>query len=672
MRKSVFYNEINFLRALAVILVFLFHANLSSFKGGYIGVDIFYVVSGFLMTSILEQMIKTQQLSFSNFFIRRLKRLLPALYFTLIIIFLMSSILHLPSFREKTTDGIFAGLFFISNFYDWRTIDTSYFASTSSLNPLIHLWSVSLELQFYVAFIIFFLIFKAFTINFRFIVIILFSIISFVIGDYFSFTKSQAAFYTLPGRGWEMGIGAITYYVKTQYFSLKIQKYKNYLIFLLLIFIFFLANFFDEKTVLAGRNTALVALSTAFLIYIFDNKGIICNISKIKFLKHMGLVSYSFYLLHQPIFAFYRYVFEKPITFSILPILFIINFLLSIFSYTYVENYYRFKLKYNFRIISIQLATFTILILSIFIIGKNFFNLPNNINYESLGEKINLVGKGCKNKRIKDTNLIVCEFGDLSSKKNVILVGDSHALSLIHPMNEILLKKKFKGILLDSFQCQMIPEIFNSRTNKKFLNFNHNNKCVNSHKSFTKYIEKNAHAVIVISRWTFRMYPMKGYVEELLYISDEGKYEFEKYRQYSYLDRNENLANNPEIKDKLLRNYIQSMLNTKIKTYWIYPIPELGFDIAKKNYYTFLKNQKIDKDIEINYNRYLLRNKYVLSVFSSFEKNKYFNPIRMEEVFCISKISCFVQQDGIPYYYDDDHLSFEGGKKMLRKIDFLK
>ena len=74
----------------------------------------------------------------------------------LILVFVISSFLHMPLLREKTTDGIFAGIFFISNFYDWRTIDTSYFAITSSLNPLIHLWSVSLELQFYIAFIIFF------------------------------------------------------------------------------------------------------------------------------------------------------------------------------------------------------------------------------------------------------------------------------------------------------------------------------------------------------------------------------------------------------------------------------------------------------------------------------------------------------------------------------------
>jgi hypothetical protein len=305
-------------------------------------------------------------------------------------------------------------------------------------------------------------------------------------------------------------------------------------------------------------------------------------------------------------------------------------------------------------------------------VSKNFFKLPPNVYYESLGEKIDLLGRGCNDKKIIETNLIACEFGDLSSKKNIILVGDSHALSLIDPLNEILIKKKLKGILLDSFQCQMIPEIFNSRTNEKFLNFKHKKKCVNAHESFTKYIEQNATAVLIISRWTFRMYPMDNYVDELLYISDDGKYEFEKYREYSYLDKDENLANHSEIKNKLLRNYIKSMLNTKIKSYWIYPVPELGFDIARKNYYSFLKNQKIDESYEIDYYRYLQRNDYILSVFSSFEQNEYFNPIKMESVFCKKKPSCFVQQKGIPFYYDDDHLSYEGGKKVLSQIDFLK
>ena len=168
------------------------------------------------------------------------------------------------------------------------------------------------------------------------------------------------------------------------------------------------------------------------------------------------------------------------------------------------------------------------------------------------------------------------------------------------------------------------------------------------------------------------MYPMKNYVDELIYISDEGKYEFEKYREYSYLDQNENLANKPEIKDKLLRNYIQSMLSTKVKSYWIYPVPELGFDIARKNYYSFIKKQKIEDSYEVDYNRYLQRNNYILSVFSSFEQNKYFNPIKMEAVFCEKLTSCLVQQKGIPFYYDDDHLSYEGGKKVLSQIDFLR
>ena len=422
----------------------------------------------------------------------------------------------------------------------------------------------------------------------------------------------------------------------------------------------------------AGRNTALVVLTVAFLIYLFDNKGIIYQASKVKIFNYLGLTSYSFYLMHQPIFAFYRYTFEKPITINILFILFIINFLLSIFSYKFIENYYRFKIKYNFKIIIIHSIIFISLFLSVFFVSKNFFKLPQNVHYESLGQKIKLLGKGCNDRKVTGTNLIACEFGDLSSEKNIILVGDSHALSLIGPLNEILVKKNFKGILLSSFQCQMIPEIFNSRTNKKFLNFEHKNKCIDSHKSFKKYIEQNADATLVISRWTFRMYPMKNYVDELIYISDEGKYEFEKYREYSYLDQNENLANKPEIKDKLLRNYIQSMLSTKVKSYWIYPVPELGFDIARKNYYSFIKKQKIEDSYEVDYNRYLQRNNYILSVFSSFEQNKYFNPIKMEAVFCEKLTSCLVQQKGIPFYYDDDHLSYEGGKKVLSQIDFLR
>ena len=124
----------------------------------------------------------------------------------------------------------------------------------------------------------------------------------------------------------------------------------------------------------AGRNTALVVLTVAFLIYLFDKKGIIYQASKVKIFNYLGLTSYSFYLMHQPIFAFYRYTFEKPITINILFILFIINFLLSIFSYKFIENYYRFKIKYNFKIIIIHSIIFISLFLSVFFVVKIFLN----------------------------------------------------------------------------------------------------------------------------------------------------------------------------------------------------------------------------------------------------------------------------------------------------------
>ena len=138
----------------------------------------------------------------------------------------------------------------------------------------------------------------------------------------------------------------------------------------------------------AGRNTALVVLAVSFLIYLFDNKGIIYQVSKVKIFNYLGLTSYSFYLFHQPIFAFYRYIFEKPITINILFILFLINFLLSIYSYKFVENYYRFKMKYNFKIMLTHSIIFITLFFSIFFVSKNFFKLPPNVYYESLGEKI--------------------------------------------------------------------------------------------------------------------------------------------------------------------------------------------------------------------------------------------------------------------------------------------
>ena len=117
MAKSIFYNEINFFKSNICSFSFFFHSNVGFFKGGYIGVDIFYVISGFLMTFLLEKMIKNQQLSFSNFFFRRLKRLLPALYFMLIFSICNFFFFHMPLLR-KLYCWYFCWDFFYIKFFD--------------------------------------------------------------------------------------------------------------------------------------------------------------------------------------------------------------------------------------------------------------------------------------------------------------------------------------------------------------------------------------------------------------------------------------------------------------------------------------------------------------------------------------------------------------------------
>src|SRR6056300_86548 len=247
-------SEIDGLRALAVMPVIFFHAGFSFFSGGFVGVDVFFVISGYLITTIIIKELNNNTFSIKRFYERRARRILPALIFVILISSIISFIFLTRSELASYFKSVIATLLFFSNFYFYKT--TPYFRSESDLEPLLHTWSLSIEEQFYIIFPITFLLFHKFFKRYIFLMLIFGFAASLFICQFLALkTGGTLNFYFTFSRAWELALGAICAYMiiyKNLSFSIFIKNLFSIAGIILIVFSIF---FFNRQTVFPSFYT---------------------------------------------------------------------------------------------------------------------------------------------------------------------------------------------------------------------------------------------------------------------------------------------------------------------------------------------------------------------------------------------------------------------------------
>ena len=208
--RPVYRKELDGLRALAVIGVLFYHSNLgfkgiTLMRGGYLGVDIFFVLSGFLITGIIRNGLDNHDFTFRNFYVRRIKRIVPAYFFILAIVAVGAYAIILPSELVKFAESLKSALYFGSNYFFYR--EDSYTAASSIHKPLLHTWSLSVEWQFYIVYPFLFWLIYRFCRRYTFSILLVLGITSFVLAQWASRNSPDFAFYLLPTRAWELLFG---------------------------------------------------------------------------------------------------------------------------------------------------------------------------------------------------------------------------------------------------------------------------------------------------------------------------------------------------------------------------------------------------------------------------------------------------------------------------------
>lgn len=442
--------EIDGLRAIAVLSVLLYHAGFQLFSGGYVGVDIFFVISGFLITSILVKAAEKPSSFFSNFYESRIRRLFPALFF-LLFISTVFSVYFLPSYYlTQFGQSLTATSLFIANLLFWW--EDGYFDFASQFKPLLHMWSLGVEEQFYILMpvIILLCVGKGATKTLFKLILILF-FLSFCLSIYeINFYQSNA-FYLLPSRFWELGLGSICALISLKKYRI-IDSFKGNQIleFIFLILIIAPIFAFTEFTIFPSYNAIYSTVGTAGIILFSTKTTWLGKFLSIRLLTYIGLISYSLYIWHYPIISISKFIDLDVLNNKFF--LVFISILVASISYHFIEKPFRNKKFLSQKTIFLSAAVGIFLFSSagyliykgnMSYIFENREAIKNNklfkMHKENLQEEFS-VNYDCKiNTPIIDEALYERVDVCLEQNDNFNLIfGDSHAIGLaniIHHKN---------------------------------------------------------------------------------------------------------------------------------------------------------------------------------------------------------------------------------------------
>ena len=441
--------EIDGLRALAVVPVILFHAGFELFSGGFVGVDVFFVISGYLITTILIEDIENKRFSIINFYERRARRILPALFFVMLVCIPFAWMWMLPSQMKDFSQSLVAVSLFGSNILFWR--ESGYFAAAAEEKPLLHTWSLAVEEQYYVLFPMFLVLAWRLGKNRVFWMIVVMAAISIMLSEWGWRNKATANFYLAPTRAWELFAGSIAAFIVHKK---GVQK-NNLLALLGLAAIIFSIFAYDESTPFPSVYALVPVLGVVLLVLYADKETMAAKILSTKLFVGIGLISYSAYLWHQPLFAFARiHLIEYP-PFTLMLTLSFASIMLAYFSWMYVEKPFRNTLKVSrtsVLFISISgMACFTFIGLLGNVYSKDFesnwlnrqtlevqniyealsMSHPSSSNWGASGEDIQEITACVFNVRELneqvESRILECRerYG-----KGLLVLGDSHAIDL--------------------------------------------------------------------------------------------------------------------------------------------------------------------------------------------------------------------------------------------------
>jgi len=432
-------DDIDGMRAVAVILIVFYHLRLTNVPGGFVGVDVFFVISGFLITNLIIRDYEKDRFSFRDFYMRRLRRLGPALFVTLVLTLTAGWFILPPALYQSTAHAALATIFSVSNILFWQ--ETGYFDTSAAYKPLLHTWSLGVEEQFYLIWPAALLLALRYLNRTGIIVaLIVASIASLALSEALLANHGSAAFYLTPFRIIGFGAGALLAFTGWQArntISANAASAGGLLI------IFYVAGRYSEATSFPGLNSAFPALAAAMMIYAGPT-AVMNRVLALAPISYVGRISYSVYLLHWPIIVYGIFLFGQAQTSGELLIMIGLTVASGALLYHAIETPFRRKWNGEFLVSGKRLgwgsltAALTICILSLAVTTERGF--PDRYAPEirallaeldrAIDDRTEATGEFTCNATENSQEIYFAIFADClpdQTERMIVVLGDSHA-----------------------------------------------------------------------------------------------------------------------------------------------------------------------------------------------------------------------------------------------------
>ena len=654
--------EIDGLRAVAVMPVIFFHAGFEVFSGGFVGVDVFFVISDYLIASIIILKLKDGSFSLLNFFERRARRILPPLFVVMLTCLPFAWWWMTPHEMNHFCRSLVAVTVFSSNILFWR--DAGYFGTAGELNPLLHTWSLAVEEQYYLLFPIFMLL--AWRYGRRWIpsTLIVVAVASLALAQWGSTYKPTATFFLLPTRGWELLIGVLIAFSQThgiswaRFWTPKSSVSKDALSAIGLFLIAYAVFLFNESTPFPGFNALLPTCGTALVILFATPDTRTGRALGSKPLVGMGLVSYSAYLWHQPLFAFALiHDYRRP-SILVFGILILASIVLAYFSWRFVETPFRNARRVSRRSLIGFALIFSLSFVGVGILGtmtdgyKDRFCLPKSIIdsfalTDMQSECFDKVGVGTRDDWY-------CDLGDAGKDFTFAVFGDSHSLAAFPAFDEAAKHANTRGIYAGTGGCPPLLGIHLFRGGRL------ENDCIQMNQRVYDFVkEHRIRKVFLIARWS--------------YYTDGG-YDGREFSRLGFGQPGDaadfKSASRAAFKDGL-RTTVESFTNAGAHVYIFAQIPQQYCDPQKIYYRSNTSNSELLNGVIHQYSvsseEHFKLQGYSIAVFDAFRQRDDVSIIALDEVFRDGDKYIFGNAN-VSYYLDDDHLSVAGSRLLIDKI----
>jgi peptidoglycan/LPS O-acetylase OafA/YrhL len=653
--------EIDGLRALAVLPVILFHAGFDTFAGGYVGVDIFFVISGYLITSIIVAEQERGTFRLISFYNRRARRILPALLFVTCVCLPFAWILLAATNFKEFAKSVRALSVFGSNFFFARDV-AGYFTTAAELKPLLHTWSLTVEEQFYLMFPAFLLLASRLGRQRLGILLTAIAVASFALAQWGAIHQPLETFFLTQARAWELLTGGLLALLVSKSdcgvaFSagsipMPLRELVGAIGFAMIAYSVFA---FDKTTPYPSFHTLVPALGTSLILVFASAPTLIARLLSVKVLVAVGLISYSAYLWHQPLFAFTRFYNNEQPGVAVLLAIVGLSFVLAALTWRFVETPFRSR-KAVTRSFFVGAGSISA---GLFVFGQVFAHhdrfleprvtaparFTQSLAYPQLSTPCERAPVGGA------TNLQFCLVGDKTSATRIALFGDSHSEALLPAFDEAA---RASGVGVVHVTLGGCPGLLGIHL------LQHNRLCPELAQRQFEYVrDGHIRKVFFVSRWT--LYTDGDYHGKNIYYlgTDPGGKRDKKASRRAFLQG--------------LEQTIAAYRNINVRIYVVAQVPQqrhLPEQVYHQLFYSHATEDRIadtvrNSAIPLDEHRRLQH--FTRHAFAEYAAAGEITLIDFDSIFCDER-RCPFGNRYETFYFDTDHLSTTGSALLREPI----